>query len=223
MRCNEGNCYNGPNSIMCRNKGMSDDNIVWECTGHGLVPGYVMRGATVSCEGYTDSLDPYILRGSCAVFYRIEKDYNYQGMNDATTTTTTTTSTYYPYNDLYTYDIIPASFAYIILVLIVVYCFVLLTGANVNMLFVDREPPPPNYVPNYAWYNPMSWTGSWTYAQPYPRRYGGYYNPPSYASTGTGYVQSTTTTTTVNRSSTGSGGNSRDPTTSTTYANTVNR
>lgn len=203
MRCNGINCHKGPNSIMCRNNGMTDNDIVWECTGRGLVPGYVMKGVTVSCEGYNDAYDPYILRGSCGVVYRIEKDYSYQ----EPVTISTTTSTYYTDTGLYTNDAGFISLLFVPIILFILFGLIALYATiDNNTVFVDHvqvQHPPPRYV----WYNPVSWT--WTY--PYPRRYhqSPYIHP----------TQVQTTHRTVDRSST----NNNDPTTSTTYANTVRR
>ena len=77
MSCKGGHCQYGPNSVMCKNMGSTDQDVVWECTGHGLTPGYVLADATVSCEGYENPHDPYVLRGSCGVIYSINKDYSY--------------------------------------------------------------------------------------------------------------------------------------------------
>jgi len=87
MSCKGGHCQFGPDYVMCKNMGstegnplsgeMTDQDVVWECTGHGLTPGYVLADATVSCEGYENPHDPYVLRGSCGVVYSINKDYSY--------------------------------------------------------------------------------------------------------------------------------------------------
>jgi len=87
LNCEGGNCLNGPNNMMCRNMGRGDKDFIWECTGYGLTPGYKLASSDVSCEGYDYPDDPYILKGSCGVFYTVNKDYSY---NKPTVTTTTT-------------------------------------------------------------------------------------------------------------------------------------
>lgn len=48
-----------------------DDDVSWSCTAD--VPGYFRLGSTdVICEGYDHPEDPYVLRGSCGVEYRLQ-------------------------------------------------------------------------------------------------------------------------------------------------------
>ena len=48
-----------------------DDDVSWSCTAD--VPGYFKLGSTdVLCEGYDHPDDPYVLRGSCGVEYRLQ-------------------------------------------------------------------------------------------------------------------------------------------------------
>src|SRR5204863_66139 len=68
----------------------TDKDYVWECTGYGLTAGYKLSHSDVSCEGYDYPDDPYILKGSCGVFFGVNKDLSYK----APTTTTTTTTTF---------------------------------------------------------------------------------------------------------------------------------
>ena len=219
MSCSGWNCRKGPDSIMCKNKGMTDNDIVWECTGHGLTPGYVMKGATVSCEGYSNSNDPYILRGSCGVTYNIEKDHSYQ---EPVTTSTTTTSTHYIDTNPYTNGGDFQFFLFMLVLSIVVFGLIMYATTDRSATTINRDhyydngAPAErevhhyhNVQPRHVWYNPITWT--------YPRQYS-YYHPTPYTQA-QGQVR--TTTTTVNRSTGGS--STRDPTTSTTYANTVRR
>lgn len=58
--------------MRCKNEGSDydDDNIQWTCTA--TLPEEFKLGSTdVSCEGYESSEDPYVLKGSCGVQYRL--------------------------------------------------------------------------------------------------------------------------------------------------------
>jgi SOCE-associated regulatory factor of calcium homoeostasis len=58
--------------MRCKNQGSDydDDNVQWTCTAS--LPEEFKLGATdVICEGYDSPKDPYILKGSCGVEYRL--------------------------------------------------------------------------------------------------------------------------------------------------------
>jgi len=58
--------------MRCKNAGSDydDDNIQWTCTAS--LPAEFKLGSTdVICEGYESPNDPYILKGSCGVEYRL--------------------------------------------------------------------------------------------------------------------------------------------------------
>ncbi len=59
-------------AMRCTNQGSAydDDDIQWSCTAT-LPPELKLGSTEVSCEGYSASDDPYILKGSCAVEYRL--------------------------------------------------------------------------------------------------------------------------------------------------------
>jgi hypothetical protein len=59
-------------TIRCTNAGSDydEENIQWTCTA--ALPEEFKFGSTdVSCEGYESSDDPYVLKGSCGVEYRL--------------------------------------------------------------------------------------------------------------------------------------------------------
>lgn len=58
--------------MQCENKGAGYDaeDIQWSCTAQ-LPPELKLGSTDVICEGYTGPDDPYVLRGSCAVEYRL--------------------------------------------------------------------------------------------------------------------------------------------------------
>jgi hypothetical protein len=78
--------------IRCTNAGSDYDqeNVQWTCTAE--LPEEFKFGSTdVSCEGYASSDDPYVLKGSCGVEYRLlltekgeEKYGRYAGNNGKT-------------------------------------------------------------------------------------------------------------------------------------------
>ena len=58
--------------MRCKNQGSDydDENIQWTCTAS--LPSEFKLGSTdVICEGYDSSNDPYVLKGSCGVEYRL--------------------------------------------------------------------------------------------------------------------------------------------------------
>ncbi|KAF2238566.1 hypothetical protein EV356DRAFT_529022 [Viridothelium virens] len=58
--------------MRCKNQGTDydDDNVQWTCTA--ALPAEFKLGSTdVICEGYDSSSDPYVLKGSCGVEYRL--------------------------------------------------------------------------------------------------------------------------------------------------------
>ncbi|KAL8909588.1 MAG: hypothetical protein Q9207_000086 [Kuettlingeria erythrocarpa] len=58
--------------MRCKNQGSDydDENIQWTCTAS--LPSEFKLGSTdVLCEGYESSSDPYVLKGSCGVEYRL--------------------------------------------------------------------------------------------------------------------------------------------------------
>lgn len=58
--------------MRCKNQGSDydDDNVQWTCTA-ALPSEYKLGSTDVVCEGYDSSSDPYILKGSCGVEYRL--------------------------------------------------------------------------------------------------------------------------------------------------------
>jgi hypothetical protein len=58
--------------MRCTNAGSDydDDNVQWTCKAS--LPAEFKLGSTdVSCEGYDSAEDPYVLKGSCGVSYRL--------------------------------------------------------------------------------------------------------------------------------------------------------
>jgi hypothetical protein len=80
-------------TIRCTNGGSDydEENVQWTCTA--ALPEEFKFGSTdVSCEGYASSDDPYVLKGSCGVEYRLlltekgeEKYGEYLGQNNKKT------------------------------------------------------------------------------------------------------------------------------------------
>ncbi|KAL8714725.1 MAG: hypothetical protein Q9225_006508, partial [Loekoesia sp. 1 TL-2023] len=74
--------------MRCKNQGSDydDQNIQWTCTAS--LPSEFKLGSTdVICEGYESSSDPYVLKGSCGVEYRLiltdigEQEYGHKSRN----------------------------------------------------------------------------------------------------------------------------------------------
>ena len=58
--------------MRCTNAGSDydDDNVQWTCKA-SLPPEFKLGSTDVSCEGYDSPEDPYVLKGSCGVSYRL--------------------------------------------------------------------------------------------------------------------------------------------------------
>lgn len=74
--------------LRCKNQGSAygDEDIQWTCTSS--LPAEFKLGSTdVICEGFSSSTDPYVLKGSCGVEYRLvltdlgEEKYEKKGKN----------------------------------------------------------------------------------------------------------------------------------------------
>ncbi|MCJ1416057.1 hypothetical protein MMC32_002392 [Xylographa parallela] len=74
--------------MRCKNQGSDydDENIQWTCTA-SLPEEFKLGSTDVICEGYDSATDPYILKGSCGVEYRLiltsqgEEKYGRKGGN----------------------------------------------------------------------------------------------------------------------------------------------
>ncbi|KAL8647500.1 MAG: hypothetical protein Q9226_006403, partial [Calogaya cf. arnoldii] len=74
LKCIGGNAkgYYNVDIMRCKNQGADYDreDIQWTCTAS--LPSEFKLGSTdVICEGYESSNDPYVLKGSCGVEYRL--------------------------------------------------------------------------------------------------------------------------------------------------------
>ena len=58
--------------MRCKNSGSdyNADDVQWTCTA-SLPPEFKLGSTDVMCEGYESSEDPYVLKGSCGVEYRL--------------------------------------------------------------------------------------------------------------------------------------------------------
>jgi len=78
----QADCQYGPQYIKCRNCGknilLSDSDFIWECVGYGMTPGYILTNGQIGCEGYDYPDDPYILKGSCWISYKVYERPKYQ-------------------------------------------------------------------------------------------------------------------------------------------------
>ncbi|XP_025064863.1 store-operated calcium entry-associated regulatory factor isoform X1 [Alligator sinensis] len=73
LQCTGGSagCSYVPAVVQCHNKGWDGFDIQWECKAD-LDISYRFGRTEVSCEGYDYPDDPYILKGSCGLEYRLE-------------------------------------------------------------------------------------------------------------------------------------------------------
>lgn len=58
--------------MRCHNEGVDydDESVQWSCTA-SLPPQFKLGSTDVVCEGYSGADDPYVLKGSCGVEYRL--------------------------------------------------------------------------------------------------------------------------------------------------------
>ncbi|NXP16849.1 SARAF factor, partial [Scytalopus superciliaris] len=73
LQCTGGSagCAHGPEVVQCYNKGWDGYDVQWQCKAD-LENAYRFGQIEVSCEGYDYPDDPYILRGSCSLLFRLE-------------------------------------------------------------------------------------------------------------------------------------------------------
>ncbi|NXN68858.1 SARAF factor, partial [Himantopus himantopus] len=73
LQCTGGTagCSHVPEVVQCYNKGWDGYDVQWQCKAD-LENTYRFGRIEVSCEGYDYPDDPYILRGSCSLMFRLE-------------------------------------------------------------------------------------------------------------------------------------------------------
>ncbi|XP_050752358.1 store-operated calcium entry-associated regulatory factor [Gymnogyps californianus] len=73
LQCTGGaaGCSHVPEVVQCYNKGWDGYDVQWQCKAD-LENTYRFGRIEVSCEGYDYPDDPYILRGSCSLLFRLE-------------------------------------------------------------------------------------------------------------------------------------------------------
>ncbi|KAM6071839.1 store-operated calcium entry-associated regulatory factor isoform 3-T3 [Theristicus caerulescens] len=73
LQCTGGTagCSRVPEVVQCYNKGWDGYDVQWQCKAD-LENTYRFGQIEVSCEGYDYPDDPYILRGSCSLLFRLE-------------------------------------------------------------------------------------------------------------------------------------------------------
>jgi len=71
MTCIKGPCQYAASTAFCKNIGFDGIDVNWQCEAE-LPKGVKLTSATVSCEGFAHSDDPYVLAGSCGLEYSLE-------------------------------------------------------------------------------------------------------------------------------------------------------
>jgi len=156
-----------PSSVQCVNVGVdSYGEVQWKCEAD--LDSSVKFGETVvSCEGYSNSNDPYVLRGSCGLEYKLEftaqgrqnQNHGYGGYSS------TYNTNYYPDSN--------RSFSWGNVLMFVIFGFIIIglisqcsqnAARNNNNSYADGYcPPNPNvYGTTYGQYNPWRpgfWSG----------------------------------------------------------------
>lgn len=70
-----GDCRGKPDVVVCKNIGSDGKDAVWECTADVVDGDFLSSSMDVSCEGWDNPDDPYILAGSCGLTYRLKQKY----------------------------------------------------------------------------------------------------------------------------------------------------
>lgn len=70
QNCNDDAARKAVDTIQCRNVGFDGRDVNWKCETE-ISKHYKLGRTEVSCEGYENPDDPYILAGSCAVEYHL--------------------------------------------------------------------------------------------------------------------------------------------------------
>jgi len=71
LLCTEGACQYAPNTAMCKNIGFDGRDVAWKCEAE-LPKGIKFGKVQVSCEGFANRDDEYVLKGSCGLEYSLE-------------------------------------------------------------------------------------------------------------------------------------------------------
>jgi len=172
-----------PTIVQCRNMGEDySGNIQWKCEAE--LDSSVRFGRTdVSCEGYNNPNDPYILRGSCGLEYSLE--YTEQGKRQ---NSQHSNYHYSHFDNSYYGNTNSSNFGKIFLwVLLIIIVFGLLLQCSQNRNHgINRSTPPNNYG-NAPGYGGPGYGGPSYGAPSYGPGYGGpSYGAPSYGP-GSGY------------------------------------
>jgi hypothetical protein len=68
-----GSCRRAPTNVQCINVGHDGKDVNWKCDGE--IPSETSFGdIDVNCEGYSYPEDPFVLVGSCGLFYQLTGD-----------------------------------------------------------------------------------------------------------------------------------------------------
>jgi len=67
-----------PQVVQCYNRGWDGKDVQWECKTD-MDNAYRFGRVEVTCEGYDNTDDPYVLQGSCGLEYTL--DYTMEGLN----------------------------------------------------------------------------------------------------------------------------------------------
>eukprot|EP01117_Protostelium_nocturnum_P009648 TRINITY_DN3449_c0_g1_i1.p1 TRINITY_DN3449_c0_g1~~TRINITY_DN3449_c0_g1_i1.p1 ORF type:complete len:323 (+),score=94.89 TRINITY_DN3449_c0_g1_i1:322-1290(+) len=85
LKCVGGSAYHRsdlyPSTVRCTNEGSDGVSIQWKCEAD-LDKGVKFGKTVVSCEGYTNPNDPYVLKGSCGLEYSLDTTTNYNDNNN---------------------------------------------------------------------------------------------------------------------------------------------
>ena len=76
-----GDCRGKPDVVVCENIGSDGKDAVWKCIADIIDGDFLSSSMDVSCEGWDNPDDPYILAGSCGLTYRLTHKYNVRQTN----------------------------------------------------------------------------------------------------------------------------------------------
>ena len=81
LACHGYNCKYAPDTVQCTNKGTDGEGIQWECKAD-IPSSLSLKTDYVSCEGYENANDHYILVGSCSLTYSLVSNGSHNTQSD---------------------------------------------------------------------------------------------------------------------------------------------
>jgi len=132
-------------SMQCLNVGSDGRDVNWKCEAQLDKHRYKLGRTEVSCEGFASPDDPFILAGSCAVEYHLERVHKTEPRVVETITTTTTTIDHVA---------IVMVVVFVLFIIALMYVVCITTPSHVDRIYPAPMPPPPVVYPSVVYQAP---------------------------------------------------------------------